>query len=254
MDSWQYKPSADTGLAPGERLRSLKRETGLLGSITQAGWRVLVRSYLRGYHRLSVTGAEHLPAAAPFVMIANHSSHLDAITLASALPWRLRRSAFPIAAGDVFFETPVAALFSSMMLNALPMWRKRCGSHAMQELRERLLGEPAIYVLFPEGTRSRDGQMGRFKPGIGMIVAGAEVPVVPCYLDGAHGAFAPGSKLPRPVRLALRIGPPRSFANVANERAGWQQIAAELEAAVAALRTDQAGPANSLEDPAKTGA
>ena len=78
--------------------------------------------------------------------------------------------------------------------------------------------------------------MGRFKPGIGMIVAGAEVPVVPCFLEGAHRAFAPGSSLPRPVPLALRIGPPRMFAGVANERAGWQQIAAELEAAVGALR------------------
>jgi 1-acyl-sn-glycerol-3-phosphate acyltransferase len=69
-----------------------------------------------------------------------------------------------------------------------------------------------------------------------MIVADADVPVVPCYLEGAHRAFAPGSKLPRPVRLALRIGPPLVFAGVQNERAGWQQIAAELEAAVASLR------------------
>ncbi len=238
MDDWKYKPAADTGLAPGERLRSLKRETGLIGSLTQAAWRALVRTYLRGYHRLRVSGSEHLPSSAPFVMIANHSSHLDAVTLASALPWRLRRSAFPIAAGDVFFETPVASLFSAMMLNALPMWRKRCGSHAMQELRDRLLGEPAIFILFPEGTRSRDGQMGRFKPGIGMIVAGAEVPVVPCYLEGAHRAFAPGSGVPRPVPLTLRIGAPLAFAGVKNERAGWQQIAAELEAAVAALRDE----------------
>ncbi|MGB8167598.1 MAG: lysophospholipid acyltransferase family protein [Chthoniobacteraceae bacterium] len=236
MDDWQYKPAADTGLAPGESLRSLKRETGLAGSITQAGWRALVRVYLLGYHRLRVSGVENVPKAAPFLMIANHTSHLDAVTLASALPWRLRRSAFTIAAGDVFFETPVASIFSAMMLNALPMWRKRCGSHAMQELRDRLIGEPAIFILFPEGTRSRDGQMGRFKPGIGMIVAGAEVPVVPCYLEGAHRAFAPGSSLPRPVPLALRIGEARTFATVPNERAGWQQIAAELEVAVAALR------------------
>jgi 1-acyl-sn-glycerol-3-phosphate acyltransferase len=238
MDDWQYRPAADTGLAPGERLRSLKRETGLLGGLTQAGWRALVRAYLRGYHRLRVTGFEHLPAAAPFILIGNHTSHLDAITLASALPWRLRRSAFPIAAGDVFFETPAASVFSAMMLNALPMWRKRCGSHAMQELRERLLGqhgEPAIYVLFPEGTRSRDGQLGRFKPGIGMIVAGERIPVVPCHLAGAHLAFPAGSKLPRPVPLRLRIGPARDFAHLPNERASWQTIAADLESAVTTL-------------------
>ncbi|MEA3213767.1 MAG: 1-acyl-sn-glycerol-3-phosphate acyltransferase [Chthoniobacter sp.] len=232
MDDWQYKPAGDLGMKPVEGLRSLRREVGLFGTITQAAWRTAVRLYLRGYHRLTIVGREHLPQKPPFVMIGNHSSHLDALILAAALPWRLRQAAFPIAAGDVFFETPTATLFATMMLNALPMWRKRCGSHAMQELRERLIGEPAIYILFPEGTRSRDGQMGRFKPGIGMIVAGSEVPIVPCHLAGAHGAFPPGSSLPRPVRLSLRIGAPLVFSGLGNDRTGWQQIAAQLEAAV----------------------
>jgi 1-acyl-sn-glycerol-3-phosphate acyltransferase len=236
MDEWQYKPAGDLGLKPEESLRSLRREAGLVATITQSAWRLAVRAYLRGYHRLRVEGIEHLPAQAPFVMVANHTSHLDAITLAAALPWRLRRSAFPIAAGDVFFETPAVALFSAMMLNALPMWRKSCGPHAMKQLRERLLGDPAIYVLFPEGTRSRDGSLGRFKPGLGMLVAEAAVPVVPCFLHGAFAACPPDRKMPLPLPLHLRIGPPLQFAEVRNERAGWQEIATRLETAVAALR------------------
>ena len=236
MDDWQYKPAGDHGLKPGESLRSLRREAGLAATLTQSIWRVAVRVYLRVYHRLRVDGAEHLPRQAPFVMVANHTSHLDALTLAAALPWRLRQSAFPIAAGDVFFETPAVALFSAMMLNALPMWRRSCGPHAMQQLRERLLGEPAIYVLFPEGTRSRDGSMGRFKPGLGMLVAGADVPVVPCYLEGAFAACPPNSKLPRPHPLHLRMGAPLNFSTMKNERASWQEIATQLEAAVSALR------------------
>ena len=106
----------------------------------------------------------------------------------------------------------------------------------MQELRERLIGDPAIYLLFPEGTRSRDGTMARFKPGLGMMIAGAPVPVVPCYIDGAFHAFPAAAKLPRPVPISLRVGPPLTFADVPNERAGWKDIAARLEAAVAALR------------------
>jgi len=188
--------------------------------------------YLQGYHRLRIIGAKHLPRNAPFVMISNHSSHLDALVIAAALPWRLRRITFPIAAGDVFFETTASSLLATMLLNALPMWRKRCGSHAIQDLRDRLTGDPAIYVLFPEGTRSRDGRMAPFKPGVGMIVAASEVPVVPCYLYGAHAAFPAGTKLPRPVRLSLRIGMPLNFSVVPNDRAGWQQIAAKLQIAV----------------------
>lgn len=236
MDDWQYKPAGDLGLKPEESLRSLKREAGLVATITQSMWRMAVRGYLRGYHRLRVDGAEHLPTQAPFVMVANHSSHLDAITLAAALPWRLRRSAFPIAAGDVFFETPAVALFSAMMLNALPMWRKSCGPHAMKQLRERLLGDPAIYVLFPEGTRSRDGNLGKFKPGLGMLIAESEVPVVPCFLHGAFAACPADRKLPLPLPLHLRIGPALKFADVRNERTGWQEIATRLETAVGNLR------------------
>lgn len=236
MEDWQYKPAGDLGLKPREGLRSLRREAGLTGLITQAAWRVMVRGYLRVYHRLRIEGAEHLPANPSFVMVANHTSHLDALTVGAALPWHLRRFAFPIAAGDVFFETPAVALFSAMMLNALPMWRKSCGPHAMQQLRERLVSEPTIYVLFPEGTRSRDGQLGRFKPGLGMIVAGSDVPVVPCYLHGAHAACPPNRRVPRPLPLHLRIGAPLRFGEIPNDRAGWQEIAGRLETAVHALR------------------
>lgn len=239
MDEWKYQSAADQALRPNEALRSLRRESGLTAALTQTIWRAAVKTYLRGYHRLRIEGAKNLPARPPFVLIANHASHLDALALASAIPWRLRQSVFPIAAGDVFFETPALSLFSAMMLNALPMWRKRCGSHAMQELRERLIGEPAIYVLFPEGTRSRDGKMGRFKPGLGMLVAGSAVPVVPAHLAGAFAACPPEKKLPRPKPLRLRIGAPQTFSEIGNDRAGWRQIAERLEAAVGELRDEK---------------
>jgi 1-acyl-sn-glycerol-3-phosphate acyltransferase len=236
MDEWKYQPAGDQGLRAEASFRSLRREAGLVAAVTQAAWRVAVRAYLLGYHRLRIEGAGHIPAKPPFVMIANHSSHLDVLALGAALPWRLRRFAFPIAAGDVFFETPAVSAFSAMMLNALPMWRKKCGSHAMQELRERLTGEPAIYLLFPEGKRSRDGSMSPFKPGLGMMIAGTPVPVVPCWIEGAFHAFRSETRLPLPKPIGLRIGAPLVFADVENARAGWQEIAARLEAAVVALR------------------
>ena len=235
MDEWQYRPAGDLGLKPSARWKSLRREASLVDRATQSAWRILVATYLRAFHRLTITGGANLPATAPFVLVANHSSHLDALILAAAVPWRLRQSLFPIAAGDLFFETPVAAIFSAMMLNALPMWRRCCGSHAIQELRERLVQEPAVYILFPEGTRSRDGRMGTFKAGVGMIVAGTGAPVVPCHIGGAYHAFPPKARMPRPVRIHVQIGAPCSCADVANDRAGWQEIARRLEVAVTSL-------------------
>jgi 1-acyl-sn-glycerol-3-phosphate acyltransferase len=175
------------------------------------------------------------------VLVANHTSHLDALVLAAPLSWRLRDRVFPIAAGDVFFETPLAAAFAVGMLNALPMWRKKSGPRALEQLRRRLVEEPCGYILFPEGARSRDGAMLPFKPGLGMILAGTDVPVVPCHLDGCFQALPANRRLPsrRPIRV--RIGAPLTFTGVSNNREGWVHITAALEERVKALAPAPAG-------------
>lgn len=235
MDDWNYQPAKDHGLAPVERWRSVQRESGLAASIARLGWRVFIRGYLSLWHRLSVEGREFLPVEPPFVVIANHTSHLDAVTLASALPARLRDRVLPVAAGDTFFDTPMHAAFAAALMNALPMWRRNCGRHALEQLRERLVEQPCSYILFPEGTRSRSGQMGPFKPGLGMMIAGTKVPVVPCFLTGAYEAWPPTARLPRPRRVRLKIGAPLRFDDLQNNREGWEQIAERARQAVVKL-------------------
>ena len=136
------------------------------------------------------------------MLIANHTSHLDSIVLGSVLPCRWCDRVFPVAAGDVFFESPVRSLFSAQLINALPMWRKHCGPHALAELKDRLLNEPCGYILFPEGMRSRDGSLQHFKAGLGMIVAGTPVPVVPCSIAGASRAWPRARAGPAPASSA----------------------------------------------------
>jgi 1-acyl-sn-glycerol-3-phosphate acyltransferase len=142
---------------------------------------------------------------------------------------------FPLAAGDVFFQTPLRSAFSAVVLNALPMWRKKCGSHALERLRQRLVDGSAIYIVFPEGTRSRDGSQQRFKAGLGMLLAETNVPVVPCYLDGCFQALAADAYWPRPRRIRLILGEPRNFASTSNDRSGWMNVAATMEETIRAL-------------------
>ncbi len=184
--------------------------------------------YLRTYHRLTVEGTEHLPKSAPFVLIANHTSHLDALVLASILNSSLRSRTFPIAAADVFFERLAGAMLASIALNALPMHRMGRGRHSLDELRRRLVEDPCGYILFPEGTRSRTGTLSAFKPGVGMLVAGTSVPIVPCRLEGAFAALRAGQSLPRPKRITVRVRPPLRFSETPNDRAGWDSIATAL--------------------------
>lgn len=231
---WQLKPARDFGLSLRQRLASLTRELGFVATATHWCWRQLVRLYLRLFHRLSVTGLERLPAP-PFVLIANHSSHLDALTLAAAMPARLVDRIHPIAADDTFFTSFASSAFAALALNALPFRRKATMPADLAMLRARLVEDRLVYILFPEGTRSRSGEMARFKAGIGALVAGTPVPVIPCFLRGAFAALPPHRHWPRFTRLQLSVGEALSFAEAPNERAGWDGVAARCEAAVRAL-------------------
>jgi 1-acyl-sn-glycerol-3-phosphate acyltransferase len=235
MDDWRFEPAKDLGMSSKDRLRSLKRESGLIESLLHWFWWAGIRIYLKIFHRLTVVGRENLPTEAPFIIVANHSSHLDVFALASPCPGRLRDRIFPIAAGDTFFEKLPVAAFAAYLLNALPLWRKHCDPKDLEEMRKRLTDEPCAYVLFPEGTRTRTGEMGPFRRGLGALVASTLVPVVPCYLEGAFAAFPPQNRFPRPRKLRLRVGTPLRFPATPNDKDGWTDLAAKVEAAVRAL-------------------
>ena len=121
------------------------------------------------------------------------------------------------------------------MLNALPMWRHNCGLHAMKDLRDRLVGDPSVFILFPEGGRSRTGQMGQFKPGLGMLVAGTGVSVYPACITGAFECWPATQRRPSPGRVSVRVGDPLMFADEPNRRRGWEKIANDSAEAVRAL-------------------
>lgn len=235
MRDWELRPARDLDLPLGKRLGSPRREPGLIECAAHRLWAAGSAAYFGLWHRLEVRGREHLPAAPPFVLIANHTSHLDALVLAAAVPWPVRRTMFPIAAGDVFFETPVRTALAAAFLNALPMWRHCVGRHALDDLRARLVQDPCAFILFPEGTRSPRGELLRFKPGLGMLVAATAVPVIPCHIDGAFQALPRTAAVPRPRRIRVRVGPPLSFADVPGDRAGWEAVTRTAENAVRAL-------------------
>jgi 1-acyl-sn-glycerol-3-phosphate acyltransferase len=231
---FKLRPARDHGLETADRLRSLSRERGLGSVMLGSVWRAGLRGYLAAYHRLDVTGRENLPEP-PFVLIGNHTSHLDALTLSGVLRGEAARRAHALAAGDTFFGSTLSSAFAAYAVNALPVWRKRTKAGELATLRERLVEDRLVYILFPEGTRARDGRMAAFQPGIGVLVAGTDVPVVPAFLDGCHAAWPPERGYPAPRKLRLAIGAPLRFADVPATRAGWEDTARRCEAAVRAL-------------------
>jgi 1-acyl-sn-glycerol-3-phosphate acyltransferase len=175
-----------------------------------------MRAALRTYDRLEVVGRENLPLDTSFVMICNHSSHLDAVCLLATLPLARIHQAFPVAAADYFFSTPLRSCLSTIAVNGLPLDRHN-GSDGLQVCRQLLAKPNTVLIIFPEGTRTCCGTVGRFRSGVARLVAGTNIPVVPCYLSGAFRAWPKTQLLPRPGALELRIGRPRTFAAVAND-------------------------------------
>jgi 1-acyl-sn-glycerol-3-phosphate acyltransferase len=230
------RAGARSRLTRSERRLSLRREVGLEGAFACLVWWAVTQTYLTLAHRLKVCGRENLPAHPPFVLIANHGSHLDAVVLGALLPARLAGGVFPIAAGDTFFTKRSSSIFATTWMNALPIWRKNCGRHSLEELRARLLRGESVYILFPEGTRTRAGAMAKFKPGLGRLVAGTEVPIVPCYLKGTFESLPATRNFPRPRKITVAIGKPVTFSGVSNDRSGWESIAKNLEESVRALK------------------
>jgi 1-acyl-sn-glycerol-3-phosphate acyltransferase len=241
MQEWAFKPAADLDLSAQERWLSLRREIGLGDSLMHFIWLGFARAFLTCWNRLEVVGRENLPRQPRFVMVANHRSHLDAPALASTLPMKWRDYVSPIAAGDVFFEKRGMAAFAALVVNALPLWRRRFHGtgHALEELRGRITRKAAIYILFPEGTRSRDGRLLPFKNGIGALVAGTDVPVVPCHIAGTAEAAPVGAHFPGRHRITVRIGQALDFQSTGHDRKGWDRVAETTRHAVEHLAARQ---------------
>jgi 1-acyl-sn-glycerol-3-phosphate acyltransferase len=236
---WRLKPARDFGLPIWRRVRSLGREPGLASHVLHETWLTTIGLYLRTFHRLHVDGCENIPAEPPFVMVANHASYLDAFCLARALPRRLARSAYALAASDAFFDTLPGAGFAAFAVNALPVARRGMPAGELPMLRRRLEEDRMVVILFPEGTRSRSGAMARFRAGMGALVAGGPVPVVPCFISGAHAAWPPDQRLPHPGAISVTIGRPLLFADMPNDRTGWGTAAEMCEQAVRGLDNDR---------------
>jgi 1-acyl-sn-glycerol-3-phosphate acyltransferase len=148
------------------------------------------------YTRRRIVGREHLSGlAAPVLFVANHWSHMDTPVILRALPRAWRRRTAVAAAADYFYRAPWVARAVSLAFNTVPVQRKGEGvvPDAASQL-VRLIDEGWSLLVFAEGTRSRDGTVGRLRSGAAVLAAEHDLALVPVYVSGTHAVMPPGHK------------------------------------------------------------
>jgi len=147
------------------------------------------------YARRDVAGREHLDALdGPVIFVANHCSHVDTPALLRSLPGRWRRRTAVAAAADYFDTGRLLPAAVSLAFCTVPLERRGGASADATEHVERLIAGRWSVVVFAEGTRSRDGRVGRLRSGAAILAAQHHLPIVPIHIAGTHVAMPTGHR------------------------------------------------------------
>ncbi|MGH7596963.1 MAG: lysophospholipid acyltransferase family protein [bacterium] len=181
------------------------------------------------FNRTRVIGRKHVPQQANTLLVSNHQSMIDSflIGLCCFYPRSLiRPSLIPWspAAAENFYRTPFLSWLADNW-KCIPVKKGRKDLSALRKMADAIKKSPMI--LFPEGTRSRDGSIGSSRPGVGMLILESRPTVVPVYIEGMNRILPIGSVFPRFFKkIYVVYGKPLDF----SEFYGWEKTKARAEA------------------------
>ena len=194
---------------------------------------------------ISIDGATRIDnTTGPILYAANHQSHMDLPVILAALPSQHRYRVVTAAALEWFaahfypsrysrrerFTKSLAYYLGVLCFNVVPLPQKEAGTREALRQLGTLLGHGSSVLIFPEGRRRTTGHIDAFQPGVGMLAAQLQVPVVPVRIDGVDRILGEGWHMARPGRVRVSFGFPMRF-NGDN----YQHIARQIEDAVKAL-------------------
>ena len=175
-------------------------------------WSIFLKNIaFKFYIRLKVKGTpfkELYKTQPKLIIISNHASHLDATSIAAAIPRRYWMSTYIAAAKDYFFSNPLFTFFSQHCLGAIPIDRKDRKGEAVNLILKLLNELPRMWlIIFPEGTRSQTGKVQEFKRGVSIFAEKTHTPILFTYLEGNLDLWPKGQFFAKPGKLVLHVGP-----------------------------------------------
>jgi 1-acyl-sn-glycerol-3-phosphate acyltransferase len=173
----------------------------LLNRIHYQFWKNLIRFGSVPYFRIRYTGIHNIPREGGLLAISNHQSHLDPPLVGAGSPRRMS-----YVARETLFKPPLFGKFI-YSVGAFPLNREGVGLAGIKESLKRLKrGE--IVLLFPEGTRTPDGEIHTFKPGFTTLAVRSKSAILPIAIEGAYRAWPKRAKFPRPRVVNIHYGVP----------------------------------------------
>jgi 1-acyl-sn-glycerol-3-phosphate acyltransferase len=212
VKDWDYENDQWTRL-PGylKHLPLFTRHLDLFSICVKFIWAVFLKYiFFQTYIRLTVKGnfRQIYKDHPRLLVISNHGSHLDAISIATAIPVLYWRDLFIAAAKDYFFTNPLFTFFSQHCLGAIPIDRKDKKGEAINLILSLLSSLPRIWlILFPEGTRSKDGKVHDFKRGVSVFAEKTNTPILFLFIEGNSRLWPKGAIFAKPGRLVVHVGP-----------------------------------------------
>ncbi len=176
-------------------------------------FRTVITGIYRNYFSLKCYGLEHIPQGKPYIIMPNHTSHLDTLTVITALGTQAYHL-WVLAARDYWFATRLQGWFARTCLNALPIEREGNFTEFLQDLRaaNEVMAQHKGLLIFSEGTRSLNGELQPFKPGVlSLLIYGPNVPVIPAYIEGTYHALPKGRNFPKKHPVRIIFGEPLTF-------------------------------------------
>ena len=192
----------------------------------------------RRFFDLRIGGLEHLPQDRPYLIAANHASHLDGACVYEAV--RPHVEHLNIATSEHYLADSEFRWFLYTFVNAVPFDGQGNFADGLVQARQSVEVRRPLLV-FPEGTRSVNGQLQPFKAGVGLLAYELDAPVVPLHIAGTHEAMPKGTRTPSRHPLRLLFGPPletTSFKESAEALSPYEiyyEIAAALKRQIEAL-------------------
>ena len=203
-DRWNLLDQPEQVLTARQR-RRLHRLGPVRSWLARNGFE-LNRRLVQWFLKLRVEGSEHLPQHGPFVIAANHVSHLDPPVLAAALDGARLEQTHWAASLRATRRNRLTRL-GSRLAKTVPIDPQR-GVVSSLAFGAAVLQRQKILVWFPEGQRSASGKLLPFRPGLGILLHRFPVPVIPACIHGTYQAMPRGSRLPRSYPTCVRFGAP----------------------------------------------